>query len=202
MARRSAADPGLRELLAEEAARLIRDHGIQDYGLAKRKAAARFCVRSAGALPSNTEIEARVLERQRIFEADGYEERVASLRRLAAELMEILFVFRPRLAGPVLTGAVTVSTSIELHLFTDAPEDVVGVLEDRRFTIRNCQRRYSYNGRDPVIVPGFRFATRGENVYALTFPEKGLRQAPMSPIDGRPMRRADRRALLALLDAG
>ena len=199
MARRGPFNPGLREQVAEEAARLIRDHGIQDYGFAKRKAAARFGVTGAGALPRNSEIEARVLERQRIFETEDQDERLAAMRRLAVDLMTLLDAFEPRLAGAVLTGAITDSTGIELHLFTDAPEAVFVMLEAHRFAVRNCQRRYRYNGQEPVIVPGFRFRTNGEHIYVLTFPEKGLRQAPMSPIDGRPMRRADRAKLVALL---
>ena len=47
----------LREQLAQEAARLIVDHGMHDYGQAKRKAAQRFGVRESSALPSNSEIE-------------------------------------------------------------------------------------------------------------------------------------------------
>jgi len=202
MAKRGAIDPVLREQLAEEAARLIADHGIQDYGLAKRKAASRFGVRGAGALPSNTEIEARVSARQRLFAGDGHSERLAGMRRIAARLMDELTAFEPRLVGPVLAGTVTVNSSIELHLFTDAPEDVVERLQSRGYSVRNCQRRYRYNGQGAVLVPGFRFAACGERIYALTFPEKGLRQAPMSPIDGRPMRRADRGRLLVLLAAG
>jgi len=197
--RRGPFNPDLREQVADEAARLIQDHGIQDYGFAKRKAAARFGVSGAGALPSNSEIEARVLERRRVFESDEHDDRLAGLRHLAADLMDALAIFRPRLAGPVLTGAITASSGIELHLFTDTPEEVVAELEQLRYAVRNCQRRYRYNGQGLVIVPGFRFVARGEDVYALTFPEIGLRQAPMSPIDGRPMRRADRAKLLALL---
>jgi hypothetical protein len=51
-------------------------------------------------------------------------------------------------------------------------------------------------------VPGYIFSVRGERIYALTFPEKGLRQAPMSPINGRPMPRAGRDKVLRLLDGG
>jgi hypothetical protein len=201
MAKRLQISSGLRDQIAEEAARLIRDHGIQDYGFAKRKAAARFGVETAGALPSNSEVEARVLERQRIFEGDAHDDRLAALRRIAVDVMDLLEGFNPRLVGPVLTGAATASSGIELHLFTDSPEDVFTVLERERLPVRNCQRRYRYNGQGTVIVPGFRFAAHGADIYVLTFPDKGLRQAPMSPIDGRPMRRADRAKVLALLEA-
>ena len=201
MTKRGIPTSGLREQLADEAARLIRDHGIQDYGLAKRKAAARFGVSSAGALPSNSEVEACVLERQRIFDDGDDALRLAELRRLAVELMAVLEAFEPRLAGPVLTGAMSASANLELHVFTDAAEEVIMVLQDRGIRFRNCQRRYRFNGGSDVIVPGFRCLVRGEHVFAMTFPEKGLRQAPMSPIDGRPMRRADHAKVLALIDA-
>lgn len=200
MTRRGVLSPGLREQLADEAARLIRDHGIQDYGLAKRKAAARFGVTGAGALPSNAEVEACVLERQRLFD-DGDVARLAELRRLAIELMETLHLFEPRLAGPVLTGAMSARSHLELHLFTDSAEEVIMVLQEHGIRYRNYQRRYRYNGGSDVIVPGFRCVVRGEHVFAMTFPEKGLRQAPMSPIDGRPMRRANRAKVRALIGA-
>jgi hypothetical protein len=36
-------------------------------------------------------------------------------------------------------------------------------------------------------------------VEATVFPVNGVRQAPISPVDGKPMRRVDRNTLLALL---
>ena len=59
-AKRGPGTEALREQLAQEAARLIVDHGIYDYGQAKRKAALRFGVREVSALPSNSEIESSV----------------------------------------------------------------------------------------------------------------------------------------------
>ena len=100
------------------------------------------------------------------------------------------------------TGAVTVNSYIELHLFTDAPEEVVLEIEERGLTYRDCQKRYRYNGNGVSIVPGYRFTLRGERIEALVFPEKGLRQAPLSPVDRRPMPRAGRNRVLALLEDG
>ena len=199
MSKRGLDTVALRERVAQEAARLINEHGIQDYGLAKRKAAQRLGIREAGALPSNSEIEASVTEWQRIFEPETHKSQLNDLRRLAAETMLVLAEFEPRLAGSVLTGAVTVNSAIELHLFTDAPEEVVLVLESRGIPFRDCQRRYRYNSRGVSLIPGYRFTIRGERIEALVFPEKGLRQAPMSPVDRRPMPRAGRKRVLALL---
>ena len=113
--------------------------------------------------------------------------------------MALLAGFEPRLSGSVLTGAITVNSPIELHLFTDAPEDVVMTLEAHRIPCRDCQRRCRYDSRGMAIVPGYRFTFRSERIDALVFPEKGLRQAPMSPVDRRPMPRARRERVLELL---
>ena len=189
----------LREHLAQEAARLMIEHGIRDYGLAKRKAARRLGIREAWALPGNAEIDARVTEWQQIFEPENHGHQLRELRGLALEAMDALGEFNPRLAGPVLTGAINVNSPIELHLFSDAPEDVALSLETWGKTFRNCQRRYRYNGRGVVLIPGYRFNIRRQRVDALVFPDKGLRQAPMSPVDGRPMPRASRPRVRDLL---
>ena len=52
----------LRRVLAQEAARIMAQHGIHDYLTAKRKAAERLAFTDFGALPSNTEIEAALVE--------------------------------------------------------------------------------------------------------------------------------------------
>src|SRR5690606_42028527 len=62
------AHAALRERLAQAAARLMIEGGIEDYGLAKRKAAEKLGVKDLGALPSNAQIDSRVAERQRNLE--------------------------------------------------------------------------------------------------------------------------------------
>ena len=189
----------LRERLAQEAARLMIEHGIRDYGLAKRKAARRLGVRAAWALPGNAEIDARITEWQQLFEPETHGHRLRELRSLALQVMDAFPEFNPRLAGPVLSGAINVNSPIELHLFSDAPEDVALSLDAWGKTYRDCQRRYRYNGRGVEFIPGFRFNMEGQRVDALVFPDKGLRQAPMSPVDGRPMPRANQARVRNLL---
>jgi len=190
----------LREQIAQEAARLIVDHGMHDYGQAKRKAVQRFGRRDLGTLPSNSEIESSVFERLRIFDSDFYAHRLIAMRRLAADIMELLGGFEPRLAGSVLTGTVTENTPLELHVFTDAPEDIFFKLTSLGISSRECERRYRIRGRNFKIIPGLYFTIEGERVYVIIFPEKGLRQAPISPVDRRPMQRAGRRKVLSLLE--
>jgi predicted nucleotidyltransferase len=201
MAKRSPRPPNgmLRARLAEEAARLISEHGLSDYGQAKRKAAARLGVVDAGALPSNAQIEASLAARQRIFEPLEHARRLRLLRQLALQLMTMLNVFEPRLVGAVLAGTATEHSAIELHLFAGTPEDVATFLLERGLAAKDYQKRYRYAGKAFVVVPGFRFVAEGEQVYATIFPEHGLREAPLSAIDQRPMKRAGRSEILELL---
>jgi hypothetical protein len=204
MSGRRRSSPGLsselRLELAEEAARLMVEHGIQDFALAKRKAAERLGVRTgAGALPSNAQIQERVVERQRLFEPDRRDERLVKLRSVATGVMEVLDEFRPKLVGAVLDGTATVNTAIELHVFSDAPEAVAAALEARGFRLHDSQRRYRFGREITEQIPGFELVVDDEELQVMVFRERGASHSPLSPIDGKPMRRASRSAVLALL---
>lgn len=193
----------LRHQLAEEAARLIVEHGIQDFALAKRKAAERLGVRvRAGALPSNAEIQEHVVERQRIFEPEAHDQRLAKLRSVATGVMEVLDDFRPKLVGAVLDGTATLTSPIELHVFSDSPEAVAAALEVRGFRLHDNQRRYRFGREVTEQIPGFELVVDDEELQVMVFPERGSGHSPLSPIDGRPMRRASRSAVMALLAPG
>ena len=196
---RAQATNGTRELLAHEAARMMAESGIEDFGLAKRKAAERLGVRGNGALPTNAEIQLCLAERLRIFEADDTQGRLESLRRVAADVMLELEPFAPRLVGAVLAGTVTVASGVELHVFADAPELVAAELERSGAAVRDCQRRYRLDAATTVQRPGFCFERDGEEIEVIVFPERSAHQPPLSPVDQKPMRRAARAAVLALL---
>lgn len=190
-----------RERLAQEAARIMIEHGISDFRQAKLKAAERLAIPS-GVLPSNAQIQARLAERQRIFEGAEHAVRIDRLRRIAADVMQIMAAFEPRLVGAVLSGTATVTTKIELHVFTDTPEQVAVELRDRGLAVRDAERRVRFGSGNSARVPAYAFSREGEQVVVSVFPEKGLREAPLSPVDGRPMARAARPKLLQLLAAG
>ena len=190
----------LRQQLADEAARLMVEHGIQDFARAKRKAAERLGVRAgAGALPSNAQIHEQVVERQRIFEPDERDRRLVKLRSVATDVMDVLEEFRPKLVGAVLEGTATQVSPIELHVFCDAPEAVAAALEGRGFRLHDSQRRYRFGREVTEQIPGYELVVDDEELQVMVFPERGSNHSPLSPIDGKPMRRASRSAVLALL---
>ncbi len=190
-----------RRMVAQEAARLIVDGGMRDYRAAKIKAAERLGLRSRGSLPANAEIEEAVGEHHKIFGGDEHAAFLTAMRETALAVMRLLTEFEPRLVGPVLNGTADDHSAVNLHVFADSPEMVAFALADQGFQYRPYERRLKTRQGQPEVYAGFRFRHADATVEATVFPFDGIRQAPISPIDGRPMRRADLRTVAGLLDA-
>ncbi|HQR24478.1 MAG TPA: hypothetical protein PL152_08945, partial [Steroidobacteraceae bacterium] len=189
----------LRLAVAEEAARIMREQGVEDFLQAKRKAAERLGVTDAAILPRNTEIEAAKIAHQRLFAADRHEADLASLRRAALEAMRLVSDFEPRLVGPVLAGTASTHSEINLHVFSETPEAVSIRLEERGVPHEVVERRLRYERDRTVVYPAVRFVAGRQTVDAVVFPVDGIRQSPASPVDGKPMRRASAAEVAALL---
>jgi predicted nucleotidyltransferase len=201
MARRSASElDRARQVLAQEAARIIVEQGIEDFRLAKTKAAERLGMTNRGSLPGNSEIEAAVSEHLQIFGRESHFDLLQSLRQAALAAMEILSPFSPRLVGPVLHGTAAASSSINIHVFADAPELIAIQLDDSSLTYKPFERRLKSRRDRSETYAGFRFYQDDSSVEATVFPVDGMRQAPISPVDGKPMKRADKMAVLRLLE--
>ncbi|MBM5812518.1 MAG: hypothetical protein FJ191_11230 [Gammaproteobacteria bacterium] len=201
MARRSSRPELLRQALAREAARLMIEHGIDDYGFAKRKAAQRLGAGDRAVLPTNVEIETALAEHQRLFGPATHARELAAMRVAALQAMRVLAGFRPRLVGSLLAGTATPHSEIELHVFADTPEKVTVELLDRGIHYQVAERRLRYQRDAVTICPALRFAAGGYTVEAVIFPVDGIRQAPLGPVDGRPLRRATPDELAALVDS-
>lgn len=202
MARRSVRGEMLRRAVAEEAARIMAEHGIDDYRTAKRKAAERFGVTDHAVLPGNVEIEQALAGYHRLFAADTHAGSLADLRRCAVAAMRLLEDFEPRLVGPVLSGTATEHSEISLHVFADTVEAVAIALLDAAVRYRVAQRRLKVLRDGWQAFPALQFELDGRAVDAVVLPRNGLRQSPFSPVDGRPMRRAARSEVEALIDEG
>jgi hypothetical protein len=189
----------LRRALAQEAARIMSEQGIEDYLVAKRKAAQRWGAVDASVLPKNSEIEAALAEHHRLFGAQKHAATLRQLRQTALQAMQMLQEFEPRLVGPVLSGTASEHTDITLHLFAEMPEAVSLHLMDVQVPFESAQRRFRYEPDRVVSYPAFRFVAAGQLIDAVVFPIDGIRQAPPSPVDGRPMQRADAANLEVLL---
>ena len=189
----------LRASVAQEAARLIQEHGLEDFRAAKDKAAERLGARNRRSLPTNREIELALAERQRIFRGDQHPLMLLRLRETAATVMRRLQAFQPRLVGAVLSGHATEHSPVDLHLFSDAAEAVGEDLHTQGIAHQPVQRRYRLRRDSLTGLPGFRFYCSGIKIAATVFPERLQGHAPLSPVDGRPMQRANLREVERLL---
>ncbi len=180
-----------RLMVAQEAARIIVNHGVRDYGAAKIKAAERLGLNTRGSLPGNPEIERAIEEHHQLFGGDMHADLLHSMRESALSAMEVLAPFTPRLVGPVLNGTADENSAVNLHVFADSAEAVAVQLGELDIQYRPYERRLKSRRGQTDTYAGFEFHHESAEVQATVFPIDGIRQAPLSPINGKPMERAD-----------
>jgi hypothetical protein len=180
-----------RSRVVQEAARIICEDGLSDYRLAKQKAVDRLGLGFGTPLPSNADIQAAVLEYQRIFGGRAYADRLTKLRRTAVQAMKLLGGFQPRLVGAVASGATTDAHRVQLHCFADKPEEIDVLLESRGLKFEVSERRYRYSDGQAGDVPVLTFMAADVGVDVAIFPERSLRDPPLSPVDGQQQKRLD-----------
>ena len=176
------------------------EHGIRDFLIAKRKAAERFGVTDGSVLPKNTEIEDALAEYQRLFGGDPPCETLAAQRSAALSAMQLLEEFEPRLVGSVLAGTATEHNDIQLHLFAERAESITIQLMDLGIEHEVVERRVKLWRRPRGGLSRRALRIEDHSVDATVFPVDGIRQAPVSPVDGKPMRRIDAEELEVLLE--
>jgi len=176
--------------IAQEAARLMSEHGIRDFHHAKLKAAERLGILDAQALPRNLEVEQALREHQRLFLADSQPQLLLQRREAAIEAMRFLAAFEPRLVGTVLEGTADAHSAVCLHVFSDDPDAVELYLREHGVPVETQSRRLRNNRDEQLEYPVLLFAA-DELPFDLTvLPRDALRQAPLDRADDRRMRRA------------
>lgn len=189
-----------RRRIAVEAARLISESGLRDYRMAKEKAAARLGVFDTTHLPANSEIEDALREHQRLFGGDAHARTLARLRADAREALRFFAAFEPRLVGAVLEGTADEHSAVCLHLHTDRPADVVGLLLERGVAYDEIPRRLRLDRHITREFPALRFDAGETTIDVTVLPYDLLRQAPLDRVSEKPMRRAGLAAVEALIE--
>lgn len=144
----------LRRRVAWEAARLMYTREESEYFRAKLKAARRIAAGEfkPSDLPSNAEIRDEIRAMARMFEGQKRTENLRDMRLDALRLMRLLKSFRPRLIGSTLTGHVRRGSDIDLHLFSDAVEPVVSLLEAEGLPFEVERKRVRKHGEERVFI--------------------------------------------------
>ena len=113
-----------RSRIAYLAARLMAEDGIEDYALAKRKAARQAGVPDTRELPGNEEIAEALRTYQQIYHAEEHRDRLRALRETAVRAMRELSRFNPYLTGSVLNVNAGKYAGVNLQIFTDSAKTV------------------------------------------------------------------------------
>ena len=142
----------MRARIAAEAARIMAEDGIDNFALAKRKAARRLGASDTESLPRNDEVEAQLHAYRALYQPQEHSERIA-VCGAALDAMRAFKRFHPYLTGPVLKGTAGPYAEIELQLFRRHPKDVEIDLLERGVSFSTQEaRRFSGERAHAVSV--------------------------------------------------
>lgn len=165
-----------RSHLAWEAARLMAEQSIDDPYQALNKATARLGHADKRYLPEPEEIDAALLEYNRLFRPESQNIELGKHRTLALEAMEFLAEFDPRLTGAALDGTAGRHSSVTLHVFADAPEEVMRKLLDAHVPYRETSCRCRLRG-ERVEMPALSFYVDETPMELCIFPDTAAGRA-------------------------
>ena len=188
----------MRARIAAAAARIMAEDGIDDFALAKRKAARSLGAAETEALPGNDEIETELRAYRDLYQAEEHPQRVAELRSLALEAMQALESFHPYLTGPVLKGTAGPYAEIELQLFPESSKEVEMFLLERNIPFATQEAR-RYSGDRVHAVSVFTLLWQDTRLKLSVFDPRDERVALKTSQAGRVMDRAGIAEVGALL---
>jgi len=180
-----------RARIAQTAARLIIDHGLGDWALAKRKATRQLMLPEATGLPSNEEVEAALVLHQALFGGEAQRRSLRAQRQHALEWMQRLAAWHPLLVGAVAAGWAGAHADVRIELAADDAKEVEMLLAGREVAYRSA-------GGQAAATP---------TVLLIALRDAAIRIEIVTPNDRRhrarqdTAARLDAAALRALLDA-
>jgi hypothetical protein len=189
-----------RERIAHLAARIMAEDGIDDHGLAKRKAARQAGINGSRNLPTNEEIDDALRAYLQIYQGEAQQACVNELRLQALTVMQVLASFAPHLTGPVLSGTAGKFSGISLQLFADSVKEVEWFLLNQGISYR-CAETRLFIGDEPRELPVFVIDADGVEVRLTVLGGRDQRALVKATAGGRPIERAREESVRALVSA-
>jgi len=191
MTRRKHKNNRQRLLIAQQAAVILSKSGNRDFLAAKTKAAQRMGVLDTNQLPTNIEIEQALIDYHRLFCSEQQPKIVRDLRQAALKAMRIFSDYSPKLVGSVLAGTADEHSPVHLHIFADTAEELTIFLINQHIPFDVGEQKIRFGHDSEQIQTTFSFIAGEVNFLLTVFIAEGQRQAPMSPVDGKTMKRAN-----------
>ena len=197
----------LRQLIAQQAARMMAEDGISDYAYAKKKAGRQLGASENSVLPTNAEIEEEIRLYHEIYNADEQPQMLAQLRQAALSTMQLFERFNPHLTGSVLDGTAGKFTQTNIHLFADSAKEVEMFLLNQNIPFEVSEKSYrlsdkpSKDKKEKVrkSVPVFTLETEYGFIKLSVFDVDDLRVATKSAANGENAGRLDLAGVQVLL---
>lgn len=187
-----------RRRIAHLAARIMAEDGIEDHGVAKKKAARQAGVSDTHQLPGNDEIDDALKLYRDIYHADDHRLQLTTLREIAACAMAELEAFNPHLTGTVLSGNAGKYAGIQLQLFTDDSKAVELFLIDHGIDYEAGQTSL-YSGDTRITIPLFTLNDDGAEIEIAVLSARDARGPLKTSRTGKTIERAKLAAVEALL---
>jgi len=184
-----------RTRIAQVAAKLIAEHGIADWSLAKRKAVRQLLLPERAALPGDDEIESALADYHALFGGEQHVAQLREQREQALHWMQLLAQFDPVLVGGVAAGWASAHSDIQLDLVAANAKAVQLALLNAGVAYRTMNADDDGPQRIHVDAPsgGVRLSVRT--------PEEA-RQRPRRDRHGADTARLTAAELAALLESG
>ena len=197
----------IRQMIAQQAARMMAEDGVHDYAYAKKKAGRQLGISENSVLPSNAEIEEEIRLYHEIYNADEQPLELAKLRKAALMTMQIFERFNPRLTGSILDGTAGKFAQTDIHLFADSAKEVEIFLLSQQIPFESSEKSYrisdkpSKDKKEKVrkTVPIFTLETELGLQKLSVFEFDDLRIATKKTSDGSNADRADIEELRQLI---
>jgi len=132
----------IRQMIAQQAARMMAEEGVHDYAYAKRKAGRQLGISENSVLPTNAEIEEEIRLYHEIYNAEEQPFELAKLRKAALMTMQLFERFNPRLTGSVLDGTAGKFSHTEIHLFADSAKEIEIFLLSQQIPFESSEKSY------------------------------------------------------------
>jgi len=197
----------IRQLVAQQAARMMAEDGISDYAYAKKKAGRQLGALENSSLPSNAEIEEELKRYNALFLSEAQPENLRELRKNALYTMQLLEKFNPHLTGAVLDGTAGLLSETHIHLFADSIKEVEMFLlnaqipfdvNEKSYRIMNDGKR-DKKGDGRKTVPVFTLETDIGLIKLSVFEVNDIRVPTKRAVDGSNAERINIEGLRSLL---
>lgn len=188
----------IKNMIAQETARIMVEQGIEKYHTAKNKAAENLNFHNLGCLPRNSEIEEKLKEYYRLFDGQSHQDKMLKLRKIALSVMDLFCSFQSFLVGPVANGTAA-APLINIHLSAENIEDVMQHLDELSIAYKHYTRPLKTGHQTTKDFKGLTFIYKNTDIEVTVFTHKEIKQTPLSRINNKPMKRIKAKALKELL---